>query len=93
MPYNHEWVPPEIFLSRKGVDVYHAYKDDDVSNGALTYWYTLYPDEDGKDFDVRELPTWAKAKGKPPTTLGESEIERVKDALRKAIDKKILKAP
>jgi hypothetical protein len=59
MPFTSEWVPPEIFLTHKGVIVYHAYKDNDLSNGKATYWYTMSEREEQEhEFDVRELPTW-----------------------------------
>jgi len=61
MPFSSEWVPPEEYMSHAGVTVYHVYKDDDVEQGARTYWYTVNPeggdndDEEEGVFDIREF--------------------------------------
>jgi len=30
MPTKSKWVPPELFLEHKGIEIFHAYKDNDV---------------------------------------------------------------
>ena len=49
-------VPAEEFMRHNGVVIYHAYKDDEVQRGPLTYWFVT-DDFQGQDdaFDVREL--------------------------------------
>lgn len=57
MPYVK--VEPEIYLSHKGVDIYHVYKDG--SNEPWGYWYTTNPETaddcfshgEGGHFDAR----------------------------------------
>jgi hypothetical protein len=74
MPFTSEWVPPEIFLTHKGVTVYHAYKDNDLCNGRSNYWFTMSEkDEVDHQFDVRELPTW-----KPLLKKVEETVKRPK---------------
>lgn len=75
------WEESPLFLSHKGVDVYHVYKHDMESNGARYYWYGLHPNvsdgdgEDGGVFDVRDLQAfWTEPSGD------------VKNALMAAID-------
>ncbi len=52
MPY--AWVEPEAFITYKGRTVYHAYND---SPDPIEYWYSAsLCDEEGFEFDVRELP-------------------------------------
>jgi hypothetical protein len=73
MPYTTEWTPPELFMTHNGVNVFHAYKDDDMDAGRLTYWYTLDASEDGHAFDVRDLavPARATLDQHPPFQQGE----------------------
>lgn len=56
MPYKTVYVKPKRFLSYKGVEIYHTYKDDDIDGGENTFYYT----QTGFDecFDVRNLKTW-----------------------------------
>ena len=30
MPFQTEWIPPEVFLEHKDVTIYHVYKRDDI---------------------------------------------------------------
>ena len=58
MPYDNRWNPPELFMTHRGVDIYHAYKEDNVQE-ILTYWFSVpNPEEEGEylEFDIRELP-------------------------------------
>ena len=66
MPYRSIPVKPPLFMTRKGVRIYHVYRHDDADGGVLRqYAYTLDPvngsddETDGKvTFDVRKLSTW-----------------------------------
>jgi hypothetical protein len=64
MPYTSKWVNPKLFLTHKGVKVYHIYKDDDCENNGPRDNYFTTDREDGSDsennFDVRELSTWVE---------------------------------
>jgi hypothetical protein len=61
-----KWVKPERFLLHKGVSVYYSYRDDDVDNEALEYWFTMTDDpKGGYTFDVRELPGWKNHRCSP----------------------------
>lgn len=55
MPYKSVYVEPEVFLVHKGVTVYHCYKNGDFEF-PFTYWFSLEKADDGKMFNVRELP-------------------------------------
>jgi hypothetical protein len=71
MPWNHEWVPPEVAFyihtpDDEDIPVFHAYKNNEW-NHRLSYWYTLhdgsYLDADDQDishleFDIRSFPTY-----------------------------------
>lgn len=67
MPRSSEWIPNEVYLRFDGVTVHFVYRDDDLEQGARSYWYSLSPegsdigDEDEGTFDVRDLPTWGEA--------------------------------
>ena len=61
MPYETQWVDPEVFLKHSGVKVYHLYKDDDAGQGPLSCWFALDLNasvnggEHEGVFDVRDL--------------------------------------
>lgn len=59
MPYQTEWVDPELFLEHEGVKVFHAYKENEADE-ALQYWYAVEDDDDpdGIQFDVRNFDGW-----------------------------------
>lgn len=85
MPYSSQWVDPELFLSHRGIKVYHTYKDDDMEQGSRTYWFTLDPLEgEGTGgealFDVRDLPGFVDA-----ASYFEM-LETAKQVIRTAID-------
>ncbi len=40
MPYDSSWVEPEQFLTYKGVDVFHTYRDNDINSGQRSCWFT-----------------------------------------------------
>lgn len=43
-------------MRHNGVGVYHTYKDDEIQNGANTYWFITDPYQTiDEAFDVREL--------------------------------------
>ena len=46
-----------MFTRHNGVGVYHTYKNDEIENGANTYWFVTDPYATIDDaFDVRDLP-------------------------------------
>lgn len=56
-----EWVPPEEFVSHKGISIFHVYKDDEMQNGPREFWYTTSENDgegSGFEFDVRNLPDY-----------------------------------
>ena len=69
MPYQTVWVEPAVFMDLGGGRrIFHVYKDDDVDQGARTYWYTTSrTDGEGSsaEFDVRELSTWQEEPERP----------------------------
>jgi hypothetical protein len=82
MPYQNQWVDPELFMTHNGVEVYRTYKDDDVDNGFMMHWFTLET-QCGMDycicaglcintFDVQELQTW-KNPPHPPFLTGDQD--------------------
>ena len=92
MPHRTVRVKAPLFMTHKGIRVYHVFKHDDAGAGDLrTYAYTLDPvegsddDQDGKDtFDVRKLSTW---KAPVDRMNGRVEGKAIKSAIRAALDK------
>lgn len=63
MPYSSAWVPPEVYVTHGDVTVYHIYKNDDVEQGQMSFWYTTeetgyFDDAASGVFDVRDLAGW-----------------------------------
>jgi hypothetical protein len=40
MPWNTEWIEPEVAVEHNGRTVWHTYKGDDVDSGRRTYCFT-----------------------------------------------------
>lgn len=81
MPYTTTWVPPELFMTHNGVNVFHTYKDDDIDQGARMYWYTLNTqDNDTQHFDVRNLDTDRLLYQHPPYLQGEYDTPENREA-------------
>jgi hypothetical protein len=56
MPYKQTWIAADMFMRHNDVGVYHTYKNDEIENGANTYWFVTDPYATIDDaFDVREL--------------------------------------
>lgn len=56
MPW--EWIEPEEFLTHRGVQIFHAYKDE-FSDVPLEFWYSTSSTAGSGspyEFDVRDLP-------------------------------------
>jgi hypothetical protein len=92
MPCTSKWVKPEKLLTKKGVNVYCVYKNDDCENNPpYDYHFTL--DVLGGDtensFDVRELSTW-KAPAHPPFTCGKDNTPKNRKAWDKYQDDGVL---
>ena len=60
MPSVTTSVAPELFKLIRGVKVFYTYKDDDMDQGANSYWFTLHEDSDEMHFDVRDLDVPAR---------------------------------
>lgn len=81
MPYKKKAVKAELALTHKGVDIYHIYKDDDVS-----LWKKIYhfgydkASTERYSFDVRDLSVW--------TEPAEEAVEdvHIKNVLKAAIE-------
>jgi hypothetical protein len=70
MPYQTEWVDPEVVVTVGAVNVYNTYRDDDVGQGSREYFFTVCHicgendrcEEHEKQtdrnavFDIRDLP-------------------------------------
>ena len=100
-----KWVPPNLFFEHKGINIYHVYKNQDIDEGPMIFWYSLSntkSDDSGKGgyvdcwFDARRLPTW---KNSPETTLTKIynpeydpkiAIKAAERALKEAIERGIL---
>lgn len=77
----NQWIEPGIAYQHADRIVYHTYKDDQSSNGTMTFWFSTDPSEGLEfEFDVRDLPTWDWP----------GDIER---AIKTAIDQGILTFP
>lgn len=57
MPYATVWMPPEIYISHRGIPIYYIYRNDDLDQGPLEYWYGWSVDSTTEDkcFDIRDL--------------------------------------
>lgn len=75
MPDKSVWVAPKLFLTHRGVRVYHTYKDDELENGPSPYILTTdplnelpYDERASNQIDVRSLdvPSRKVLDGHPP---------------------------
>lgn len=60
MPWRTTWAEPPVAVRHKGVKVYHTYRHDDADDVQSEYWFTLDPDSDENQFDVRDLKNWSR---------------------------------
>lgn len=80
-----QWVEPELFLSHRGVNIYHAYKDE-YSDISLEFWYsTLSCAGCSYEFDVRDLPGYR-------SHIEVDELLRHRTVIEAAIDAGILQS-
>lgn len=86
MPYRTEWVEPEIFLTHKGVTVWHCYKDDEYDR-RLWFWFTVT--KDGREFDVRELKAYKRERWE--ADYADSTMEEHASVIKAAIESGELK--
>ena len=57
MPYKLTEAPAELFMEHAGVRVYCTYKNDEIDNSRLYFWFVLDPyTSEQEAFDVRALP-------------------------------------
>jgi len=67
MPYKTIVTPAHVFLTHKGVSIFHTYKHDEVESGVNMYNFVLNKFHNNKDsFDVRTLPGWDELVPPPP---------------------------
>ncbi len=84
------WVPPAVFLTYRGVKIYHIYRNDQEDQGVRAYWYCTDPLGGGDGYsefnvDVRTLPGYSKGL----ESTGDGHIKRVlRDAIKAGILKK-----
>jgi hypothetical protein len=62
-----DWVPPALFFTYRGVEIYHCYDDDSFQMGTMENWYTTlecgsiaedFDPQDNPIFDVTELSSY-----------------------------------
>lgn len=59
MPYRSKWVQAPKFMQFRGVNVYHVYKNDELSSGPRTYYFVTNPHGvEDESFDIRDLPNY-----------------------------------
>jgi hypothetical protein len=86
MPYRTIQARAPLFMTHKGIKVYHVFKDDDADAGVLRdFSFTFDPVEGGDNltdgkvtFDVRDLSTFDKG--------GPQDVRAIKKAIRTALD-------
>ena len=93
MPWIQRTVMPAIFLTYKGVTVYHVYADGDFADGPLAGMFTLYTDDDSAPFSVHTLTFPGGRSVSERRAAGASEREAIKQHLQQAIDLGVLIAP
>lgn len=93
MPWIQRTVMPAIFLTHKGVTVYHVYADGDFADGPLAGMFTLYTNDDSAPFCVHALAFPGGMSVAERQAAGASEREAIKQHLVQAIDLGVLVAP
>jgi len=84
MPTRTEQCPPELFLEHNGVQVFHAYKDDDFDQGSMDYWFTADDCSDEDHFDIRDFETEIKlTPGIPYAWMNNPEYRKATSEQRK----------
>ena len=103
MPYRTIPVKAPLFMTHRGIKVYHIYRRDDADSGVLRqYAYTFDPVDGGDDqcdgkvnFDVRDLSTW-QAPPHPPFLSGGGYIPANRRAWKRhaadRVEEKAIKA-
>lgn len=67
MPYQYQFIEPEIAMVYRGVKVYHCYIYQDIDHGPepKVFSWNIYGDggdmDDGSSFNVQDLPTYDEA--------------------------------
>jgi hypothetical protein len=93
MPYQTEWVDPDLAVEHEGLKVYHTYRNNDVDQGCRTYWYTTDPklgenDDSPYVFDIRDI--YAEATEHP---IDNDLVESLRALLHRAVDEGRLTFP
>lgn len=76
MPYESIHHDPEVLLSYKGIEILYVYKDNEYDN-ALSFWYGIDQEDNGVEFDIRDLPNFT----------GEDNRDVHVNVVREAIDR------
>lgn len=94
MPWKMVSVPSDVFITYKGVTVYHTYVDGDYDDGPRSHCFSLYPSDDEGDprFDVRELIVPGRPNFTQVLAQATSENAAIKAHLCAAIDAGVLNA-
>ena len=90
MPYQEIYVPADLYLEHKGVEVFHTYKDDDYDQGPCFNWFCL-DEEDSQIgfFDVRDLKVEeVKLLDEHPPFINGEEYMEADKAERDAINRR-----
>jgi hypothetical protein len=83
----------ELFHEYKGVEIYHVYRNDRVSQGRRFFGYTLNPygcEAYQEDFDIRTLVSALRKKG-VFFSFNEDIVDEHRKVLELAIDHGIVK--
>ena len=74
MPTTTNWVAPEVFLTYRGVTVFHTYRDNDFNQGRCPNQFTLDNQSDEHPFLISNLdvPSRALLKKTPPFLCADS---------------------
>lgn len=75
MPYQSNFVEPDVFHRYNGVTVYYTYTNGEADDRSDNYLTTNFEDADSGEnqFDVRKLPTFDPKH--PPYLTGENDTE------------------
>lgn len=84
MPYESNFIEPDVFHEYKGVKIYHTYNDGEYDDPSHNYFTTNEEwadseDEHGQHFDVRKLPDFDE-NNHPPYLTGKNNTPENQEA-------------
>lgn len=77
-----KWVEPELFFTHQGISIYHTYGNSDIDHRYENWFTTCVDENDGYEFDIRDLPVQDVVK-----------VDGPKAIIKYAIENKLLKLP